>query len=96
MLAIAHAADSKPDHVSADNFPRAESDLYFGSIVKDGGFGKFFHRREPATIEEQTIMRAPRGTASYINTPSARSLILGGHDRPTGSRSPRPASLPFT
>ena len=29
--------------VTADNFTRAESDLYFHSIgVKEGGFGKFF------------------------------------------------------
>src|SRR5271163_362474 len=34
--------------VTPDNFVRAESDLYFGNIVKDGGFGKFLHRREPA------------------------------------------------
>jgi len=29
--------------VTAENFPRAESDLYFASTVKDGGFGKFHH-----------------------------------------------------
>ena len=27
--------------VSPDNFVRAESDLYFGNIVKDDGFGTF-------------------------------------------------------
>jgi hypothetical protein len=27
--------------VTADNFVRAESDLYFTGVVKDGGFGKF-------------------------------------------------------
>lgn len=27
--------------VTADNFVRAESDLYFGGVIKDGGFGKF-------------------------------------------------------
>jgi hypothetical protein len=37
--------------VTADNFPRAETDLYFANIVKDGGFGKFIHRREPAAID---------------------------------------------
>ena len=26
--------------VTPENFPRAESDLYFGNIVKDDGFGK--------------------------------------------------------
>lgn len=48
--------------VTAETFPRAESDLYFSSIVKDGGFGKFFHRREPATIEKQTVIRLNRDT----------------------------------
>jgi hypothetical protein len=37
--------------VTPDNFPRAETDLYFTNIVKDGGFGKFIHRREPAAID---------------------------------------------
>ena len=44
--ASAHA-QSPPDKtvpVTADNFIRAESDLYFGNAVKEGGFGKF-HRR---------------------------------------------------
>ena len=48
--------------VTADNFPRAESDLYFAGIVKDGGFGKFTHRREPAGIDNQTVIRLNRDT----------------------------------
>jgi hypothetical protein len=33
--------------VTADNFVRAESDMYFASMVKQaGGIGRFFHRRE--------------------------------------------------
>jgi len=48
--------------VTAETFPRAESDLYFGSIVKDGGFGKFFHRREPASVDNQTVIRLNRDT----------------------------------
>jgi hypothetical protein len=48
--------------VSADNFVRAESDLYFGSIVKDGGFGKFFHNREPTPIDHQLVIRMNRDT----------------------------------
>jgi hypothetical protein len=49
--------------VTADNFTRAESDLYFHSIgVKEGGFGKFFHNREPAPIENQNIIRLNRDT----------------------------------
>ena len=30
-----------PIHVSPDNFVRAESDLCFGNLVRDGGFGTF-------------------------------------------------------
>jgi hypothetical protein len=48
--------------VTADNFIRAESDLYFGSIVKDGGLGRFNHRREPEPIDNQAVIRANRDT----------------------------------
>jgi hypothetical protein len=48
--------------VTADNFVRAESDLYFGNVVKDGGLGKFIHRREPAAIDNQTVIRLNRDT----------------------------------
>ena len=51
-----------PIAVTPDNFVRAESDLYFSNIVKDGGFGKFLHRREPAAIDNQTIIRLNRDT----------------------------------
>ena len=39
--AQAPAAQTVP--VTAENFTRAESDLYFGNIVKDGGLGRFTH-----------------------------------------------------
>ena len=48
--------------VNADNFVRAESDLYFSGLVKDGGLGKLFHRREPAAIDNQTVIRLNRDT----------------------------------
>ena len=38
------------------------SDLYFSGVVKDGGFGKFMHRREPTAIARQTIIRMNRDT----------------------------------
>jgi hypothetical protein len=65
-LTVAHAqADaSKPMHVTIDNFTRAESDLYFGGLIKDSGgaLGKFNHRREPARIDNQTVIRLNRDT----------------------------------
>jgi hypothetical protein len=60
---VAHAAsDDRPILVTPDNFVRAESDLYFSSVVKDGGFGKFMHRREPTPIAQQTVIRMNRDT----------------------------------
>ena len=41
---IAHAQNAIP--VTADNFNRAETDMYFAAVVKNGAFGKFLHRRE--------------------------------------------------
>src|SRR3954468_19868260 len=49
--------------ITVDNFTRAESDLYFGGILKDSGaIGKLFHRREPARIDNQTVIRLNRDT----------------------------------
>lgn len=48
--------------VTADNFVRAESDRYFASMVKQGGLGKLFHHREPASIEAQDVVRLNRDT----------------------------------
>ena len=56
-------AQPQGQQVTMDNFARAESDLYFGSMVKDaGGLGKLLHRREPATIDNQTVIRLNRDT----------------------------------
>ncbi len=43
--------------VTIDNFVRTESDLYFAAVVKNVGFGKFDHRRDPAPLDTQTVMR---------------------------------------
>lgn len=51
-----------PIPVTPDNFVRAESDLYFGGVVKSGGFGKFDHTREPAPLDKQTVIRLNRDT----------------------------------
>lgn len=48
--------------VNPDNFVRAETDLFSDNIVKDGGLGKFVHRREPAAIDNQTVIRLNRDT----------------------------------
>jgi hypothetical protein len=48
--------------VSADNFIRAESNMYFEEVVKEGGFGQFEHHRGLMSIEKQTGVRANRDT----------------------------------
>ena len=48
--------------VTADNFVRAESDLYLGGVLKDGGFGKFLHNRQPTPIDHQSVIRMNRDT----------------------------------
>ena len=52
--------DSTTVRVTADNFVRAESHMYFGNAVKQGGFGKFYHYRDPMPIDDQTVVRANR------------------------------------
>lgn len=53
---------SAPVPVTVDNFPRAESDLYFSGLVKENGLGKIGHRREPADVDHQTVIRLNRDT----------------------------------
>ncbi|MDF0673109.1 MAG: DUF1254 domain-containing protein [Nitrospira sp.] len=62
MPVHAQTSGSNAVPVTVDNFIRAESDLYFGNMVKDGAFGKFLHRREPAAIDNQTVIRLNRDT----------------------------------
>jgi hypothetical protein len=50
------------EHVTPDNFNRAETDLYFQKKVDDGMFGKIVHVREPASIDKQLIVRMNRDT----------------------------------
>jgi hypothetical protein len=49
--------------VTAENFNRAESDLYIGNAVKDaGGVGRIHHHREPIQIDKQLVVRPNRDT----------------------------------
>jgi hypothetical protein len=48
--------------VTVDNFIRAESDMYLAGVLKDYGFGKIGHRREPAPIDHQAVIRLNRDT----------------------------------
>jgi hypothetical protein len=48
--------------VTPDNFNRAESDMYFGGTVGNGGLGKFNHNRGVMPIDKQAVVRANRDT----------------------------------
>lgn len=48
--------------VTAENFIRAETDMYFSHSVAEGGFAKFHHYREPMPIAAQAVVRANRDT----------------------------------
>ncbi|UXA20246.1 DUF1254 domain-containing protein [Mycobacterium sp. SMC-4] len=50
------------EHVSPDNFVRAETDLYFGNVVRDGGLGCFAHHRDFGSLDNQLVVRQNRDT----------------------------------
>ena len=53
-------ADTVP--VTVQNFTRAEFDNYLATNVKKAGLGRLAHNREPASIEDQTVIRLNRDT----------------------------------
>lgn len=59
---VPHALAQNVTPVTVDNFKRAESDFYMGNFVKEAGLGKLSHRREPARIDNQTVIRLNRDT----------------------------------
>jgi len=56
------ATAAKAVPVTVDNFVRAESDTYFAGMAKVDGVGKLAHRRAPASIDNQTVVRLNRDT----------------------------------
>jgi hypothetical protein len=62
FTACAAGAQQEPRKVDVHNFPRAETDMYFGGMVTDGGFGKLTHRRQLADIDKQDVVRMNRDT----------------------------------
>jgi hypothetical protein len=63
-LAIARAQSPSDAAVpvTVDNFVRAETDNYLATNAKEPGIGTLSHRREPASIEDQTVIRLNRDT----------------------------------
>ena len=60
FVSFAQAPSGKAVPVTADNFNRAETDMYFARFVKDGAFGKFLHHRDLPL--ENTGVRPNRDT----------------------------------
>jgi hypothetical protein len=61
--ALAQSPPGNSVPVTVENFARAETDVYFTKLMKEsGGLGKFAHHREPASIDNQTVIRMNRDT----------------------------------
>jgi hypothetical protein len=61
-LAMASDALAQTVPVTVDNFIRAESDVYMGNLLKEAPLGELHHRREPASIDNQIVIRLNRDT----------------------------------
>ncbi|MDM0117678.1 DUF1254 domain-containing protein [Variovorax sp. J22R133] len=62
MERVQGAAAGPTVPVTADNFIRAESHVYFSNVVRNGGLGKFRHNRELASVDRQLVVRMNRDT----------------------------------
>src|SRR6516164_9573176 len=61
-VASAQTLTSQAELVTVENYNRAQTDVYFAGVVKNGGFGKFRHGRELAPIVSRGIVRPNRDT----------------------------------
>jgi hypothetical protein len=58
LLGAAHAAPLQAaETVTVDNFARAETDRTMADYVELGGFGTFYHTREPSPLDAQKVVR---------------------------------------
>jgi len=61
-IASAQTTASPAEPVTVENYNRAQTDVNFAGVVKNGGFGKFRHGRELAPPVQQGIVRPNRDT----------------------------------
>ena len=61
-VASAQTSVSQTTLVTVENYNRAQTDVNFAGVVKNGGFGKFRHGRELAPPAQQGIVRPNRDT----------------------------------
>ena len=88
-VASAQTSASQTALVTVENYNRAQTDVNFAGVVKNGGFGKFRHGRELAPPAQQGIVRPNRDTLySFaivdrdagpvtITLPDARKRFMG-------------------
>jgi len=60
--ASAQTTASSTELVTVDNYNRAQTEVNFAGVVKNGGFGKFRHGRVLAPPVQQGIVRHNRDT----------------------------------
>jgi hypothetical protein len=89
LVASAQTSASQTTLVTVENYNRAQTDVNFAGVVKNGGFGKFRHGRELAPPAQQGIVRPNRDTLySFaivdldagpvtITLPDARKRFMG-------------------
>jgi hypothetical protein len=69
--------------VNVDNFARAESDRMFHDLQQQsGGVNRFVHNREPAAIDNQTVIRLNRDTLysfAVVDLAEGATLTLPEH-----------------
>lgn len=57
------AQEQTTQKVTADNFVRAETDVYLAeSVARSNGLADFYHFRDPMPIDNQTVVRTNRDT----------------------------------
>src|SRR5215831_20143785 len=81
-VASAQTPASQAELVTVENYNRAQTDVYFAGVVKNGGFGKFRHGRELALPAQRGIPRPNRDTFVRDNRPRRRA----GDDHTAGRR----------
>jgi len=89
VVASAQTTTPPAEPVTVENYSRAQTDVNFAGVVKNGGFGKFRHGRELAPPVQQGIVRPNRDTlysfaivdldagAVTITLPDAGASVVG-------------------
>src|SRR5260370_39449403 len=79
-VASAQTSASQTTLVTVENYNRAQTDVNFAGVVKNGGFGKFRHRPRPPPLAQHRLVRPHRAAPS--------SLALFALESPPGALTP--------